>query len=202
MPFTPAVIFAVAVISLLSNLNTIPPLEDYTSTKKKAGIGAIKFKGEDSLAAVSLIKDEPVLIITAGGMVLRLDSNEITATAKMTAGVKGITLKDNDYVVAGLPIRNETDTLGVFAAGGMGKRMKLSEFAPQHRAGKGIIGYKPTPITGPIVDAALLEDSDTLLIVGASTSICVSAADIPTIGRTAVGSSLLKTGNIISVSKV
>jgi DNA gyrase subunit A len=177
-------------------------LEEYVKTKKKTGIAAINIKEGDALAAVSLVKDEALMVVTAKGMAIKFSSLDVSATSRATSGVKGVTLNNEDYVVAGLPIRNANDDLAIFSYGGLGKKMPLSEFVTQKRGGKGIICYKPTDQTGDITAAALISDEDNVLICGMSNSICISATEIPSLGRTSVGNQILKGNKLLSVSKV
>lgn len=176
-------------------------LEEYTKTKKKTGIAAINIKEGDNIACVHLMKDEPLILITKEGMAVRFNSTEIGASGRTTMGVKGITLKDGDEVVMGLPVRNETDQLAIFAATGLAKKVPVKEFPIQKRAGKGLICYKPNATTGSVVSAALVADEDNILVCGDRTSICVSAQEIPELNRGSTGNQILK-GKIVSTSKV
>mgnify|MGYP003603637489 CR=1 FL=1 len=177
-------------------------LDEYVKTKKKTGIAAITLKEGDSLAAVSLIKDEPIVLVTAEGMVINFNSSDITATSRATSGVKGIALKDGDSIVAALPVRHATDDLAVFSETGLGKKMKLAEFVLQKRGGKGLIGYKVTSSTGPLMGAALVANDDTILFVGDKNSICTNATEIPLLSRTSIGNQMIKTDHLMSVSKI
>jgi DNA gyrase subunit A len=177
-------------------------LEEYIKTKKKTGIAAINIKEGDELAAVSLIKDEQLILMTANGMGIRFDSKEIGATSRATSGVKGINIGADDKIVAAMAVRNGNDKIAVFANGGLSKKIDLSELPVQKRAGKGLICYKPTESTGKVAAAALVEDSDSVLIIGDKTSICIGASDIPNLGRSSVGNQVIKNSKILSVSKV
>ena len=177
-------------------------LDEYVKTKKKTGIAAISLREDDELAAVSLIKDEPLILITAGGMSIRFDSKEITPTSRTTSGVKGVNLTDGDSVVAALPIRDVSDKLAIFTKGGLAKKFALTELPVQKRAGRGLVCYKPTDMTGNVVSAALVSDEDNILIVGTPSSICISAKEIPELGRASIGNQVIKNGKINSVSKV
>ena len=177
-------------------------LEEYIKTKKKTGIAAINIKEGDELAAVSLIKDEQLILMTANGMGIRFDSKEIGATSRATSGVKGINIGADDKIVAAMAVRNGNDKIAVFANGGLSKKIDLSELPVQKRAGKGLICYKPTESTGKVVAAALVEDSDSVLIIGDKTSICIGASDIPSLGRSSVGNQVIKNNKVLSVSKV
>ena len=177
-------------------------LNEYIKTKKKSGITAINLKENDELIAVNLIKDEPVVLITANGMTIKFNSLEIGATSRITSGIKGITLKPDDSVISTLVVRNENDTLALFSETGLGKRYALKEVPLQKRAGKGLLGYKPNDTTGLVACAALVSDEDSILICGDKTSLCISATEIPILGRTSMGNQLIKNNKILSVSKV
>lgn len=177
-------------------------LEEYIKTKKKTGIAAISLKEGDSLASVSLVKDEDIVLLTAGGMGIRFNTSEVAATSRATSGVKGITLKENDYVVAAMPVRHAEDQIAVFAKGGLGKKFPMSELPVQKRAGKGLICYKPTENTGNVTAGALLSDEDSILLIGDKSSICIAATEVPVLSRVSIGNQLIKNGTIYSVSKV
>jgi DNA gyrase subunit A len=177
-------------------------LDEYVKTKKKTGIAAITLREGDELAAVSLIKDEQLILMTANGMGIRFDSKEISPTSRTTSGVKGITLADGDSVVAALPVRDTNDKVAVFAKNGLGKKFVMTELPLQKRAGKGLVCYKPTDSTGNLIAATLVSDEDNILIVGTPTSICVSATEIPELGRASIGNQIIKNSKINSVSKV
>ena len=177
-------------------------LDEYVKTKKKTGIAAITIKEGDELAAVSLIKDEPLVLVTANGMSIKFDSKEIAPTSRTTSGVKGITLNKDDSIIAALPVRNSNDYLAVFVSSGLCKKFELSELPLQKRAGKGLLCYKPTDITGNVVSAVLVDDTDNILVLGDKSSICVSAQEIPTLSRVSTGNQVIKNSKVNSVSKV
>lgn len=177
-------------------------LDEYVKTKKKTGIAAIAIKDGDELAAVALVKDEPLVLVTSSGMSIKFDSKEVAATSRTTSGVKGITLGKDDYIVAALPVRHATDDLAVFTASGLCKRFSLDELPTQKRAGKGLMCYKPTDSTGNVVSAVLVDDTDNILVLGNNSSICVSATEIPKLGRASTGNQVIKNSKINSVSKV
>lgn len=177
-------------------------LDEYIKTKKKTGIAAITIKEGDELAAVSLVKDEPLVLVTAKGMSIKFDSKEIAPTSRTTSGVKGITLNKDDYIVAALPVRNGNDHLAVFVSSGLCKKFELSELPIQKRAGKGLLCYKPTDSTGDVVSAVLVDDTDNILVLGDKSSICVSAQEIPLLSRASTGNQVIKNSKVNSVSKV
>ena len=177
-------------------------LDEYVKTKKKTGIAAINIREGDELVSVNLIKDEPIVIVTKNGMAIKFSSMEIGATSRTTYGVKGINLNTDDSVVSTLVVRHETDNLAIFSENGLGKQYPVNETPIQKRAGKGLLCYKPTDSSGNVAAAALISAEDSILICGDKTSLCISATEIPVLGRISVGNQLIKNNKVLSVSKV
>ena len=173
-------------------------LEEYTKTKKKNGIAAINIREDDELVSVNLVKDEPLIILTEGGMGIKIKSTDISASGRTTMGMKGITLKSDDKVVACLPVRNESDFLMILAKNSCAKKFKSDELPIQGRGGKGLICYKDCPV----VTGILISDEDTLLLSADKNSICLSAKDIVIGSRAASGTQVIKGGHAVSASKV
>lgn len=176
-------------------------LDEYTKTKKKSGILAINLREGDEIAAAFLVKDEDIIITTELGMSIHISSLEIGATSRATIGIKGITLKDGDSVCSAIPIHDKSDKFGVFLNNGLGKQIDLKELPLQKKAGKGLMVSKLAEGV-KIVATAMLSEKDNILIVGNTTSVCLSAKDIPTLGRPATGNQLIKSFVVKSVSKI
>lgn len=178
-------------------------LEEYVNTKKKSGIAAITLREGDSLASVCLVKDEDMILLTKNGMGIRFSSLDVGATSRATVGVKGINFKDEDEVVVAMPLRHKEDDLAIFSSIGLGKRFASTELPLQKRGGKGLICHKVSAAAGNIAAAAFVSNSDSLLICGDKSSICISATEIPSLGRASLGNQMLKSNNsLLSVSKV
>lgn len=173
-------------------------ISEYMNTKKKTGIAAIKLKEGDSIANVTFLKDEELVLITKNGMSIRFETAGIAPIGRVAAGVKGIKLDVNDEVVCGLPIHKESDLIAIVAENGYGKKVKLDEFPIQGRGGKGVTVYKGSPIAG----AAMVSDEDNLLIIGRNSSICISTTDMPTLSRTGLGNLMIKNGNVTRITKL
>ena len=177
-------------------------LSEYINTKKKTGLSAINLREGDSIASVSLIKEEQILILTKKGHGILINSKDIPVSSRTSMGVKGITLNDSDEVITSLAVRDKTDTVALFSENGLGKRLSLSELMPQNRGGKGLVCYKPTSVSGELAAASLVAETDQILVVGNKASICIQASEIPIIGRAGTGNAIIKNSNINSVSKV
>ena len=141
-------------------------------------------------------------MITRLGYIIKFNIDEITATGRLTAGVQGINLGSDDEIIAALPLRHAEDQLAIFTSKGYGKKIPQKEITIQKSAGKGIICYKPNDVFGYVSAAQLISDEDNVLLVGNKNSVCISAIEIPEMGRVAAGNMVLKGNNILSVSKV
>lgn len=162
-------------------------LSEYTKVKKSTGIQAIKLNEEDSIANVTFLEDEEVIVITKNGMSIHFDTASINPIGRVTAGVKTIKLDEDDEVLIGLPIHNESDCVALFTERGYAKKTPVNDFPYQGRAGKGVVCYKAVPATGKLVGAAMVENKDSVLLIGKPNSICILATDIPELTRTSLG---------------
>ena len=167
-------------------------LEEYKSVKRNTGIAAIKLKEGDSIANVTFLKDEEIIVITKEGMSIHFTTADINPIGRATSGVKSIKLDDGDEVLIGLPIHKKTDNVAIITTKGLGKKVALEEFPLQGRGGKGVYAHKPSEMTGKIAGAAMVDNEDNILVVGKPNSICISAEDMPTTGRAAAGNIIIK----------
>ena len=173
-------------------------LDEFKNTKKTTGIQAIKFKEGDSLANVTLLNDEDVIVITKKGMGIKFVTKDIAPIGRIAAGVKAIKLKEGDEVLVGLPIsKRHNNDLGIFTTSGLGKRIRTSEIPTQNRGGVGVIISESS-----VAGSALIDDSDHLLIIGRPNSICIEAKGISVMGRTAAGVQIVNGSKIERVIKL
>ena len=175
-------------------------LDEYTKVKRSTGIAAIKINDGDSIANVEFINEEDILVITKNGMSIHFESKNVNPIGRVAAGVKTIKLDENDEVVVGLPIHSDNDTVAIFSTKGYGKKTSIKEFTVQGRGGKGLVIYKPNAVYGQIAGATIISDSDTILLTGQPSSICIAATDLPLLTRTSFGNIMVKS-NISSIVK-
>ncbi|AYV66564.1 MULTISPECIES: DNA topoisomerase IV subunit A [Niallia] len=116
-------------------------LINYKAQRYSKPLVAINLKGDDEVVDVFLTNGkQEVLIATHIGYALRFHEEEINIVGARAAGVKGINLKDNDYVVAGKVITNPLqESVVIVTQRGSIKKMKLTEFEFSGRAKRGLI---------------------------------------------------------------
>lgn len=173
-------------------------LTAYTSTKKSNGISAIKLNEDDSIASVTFLNEEDLILVTRCGYAIRFETTSINPIGRVTKGVKSIRLSSDDEVIVGLPVIGDADDLGVFTEKGYGKKFKVSEIPLQGRGGKGIIISK-TDSFSPVVAALMLKTESNLLLLGKPNNLCVSSSEVPTVGRTSLGNIMIKNSILTNV---
>ena len=177
-------------------------LDEYKSMKKSTGIIAIKLNENDSIANVLLMNEENMIIITKKGMSIYFETKGINPTGRTSMGVKAIKLNEDDEVITGIPIYDTDLDLAIFTSGGLGKKMKISDFTIQNRAGKGVSIYKNSITSDNLVGATIVSNDDNILLIGKPNSICISSNDIPLLTKAGMGNIMIKNSKISKIVKL
>ena len=172
-------------------------LSEYLTVKKNTGIQAIKLAEDDTIANVNFMDEEDLILVTSGGYAIRFSTKDINSIGRVTAGVRGIKLLEDETVISGIPVHKITDYLAVITTAGMGKKVALSEFTCQGRGGRGVILSKE-----PIAGIAMVDNEDALFLVGKPTSIGISVNELPLLSRTALGNMMIKNSKISKIIKL
>ena len=179
-------------------------LKEYDSTRK-TGLQGITLKDDDELIAVRLTDGEDnVVLVTRNGMCITFDEKEVRPIGRVSQGVIGIRMDDDDEVI-GMEsvIAGGKATLLAITENGFGKRTELDEYRVQIRGGKGVITYKITQKTGKLVGVRIAtEEDDVMLITDTGTIIRISVKDVSLLGRATQGVTLMRTndgGKVVSI---
>ncbi len=140
---------------------------------RSTGIRAVTLKEGDELMMVCDVKDDAhMLLITEHGTAIRFPVDEVRPMGRTAAGVKGITLRGRDRVMAGVvtgdPDREQILTVSEL---GYGKRTPLDAYRAQSRGGKGIINMRVTEKTGKVVGAVMVAETDQMVILSSANKI-------------------------------
>jgi DNA gyrase subunit A len=172
------------------------PLLEY-SHPRAGGIIAINLDEGDKLIAVALTDgNQDVLLASKNGKSIRFREAEVRTVGRVSRGVRGMTLEDNDVVI-GMEILNENfagSTLFTVTEHGYGKRTELNEYRSQSRGGKGVITIKTTERNGCVVDIKqVTDDNDLMLITDQGKILRIPVAGFSVIGRNTQGVRLMVT---------
>ncbi|WP_034725798.1 DNA topoisomerase IV subunit A [Calidifontibacillus oryziterrae] len=136
-------------------------LVQYQAQRYSKPIVAVNLKGDDRVVDVYLTDgSNDLFIATHNGYGLRFTEEEVSVVGQRAAGVKGINLKDGDFVVNGLVInRDETGDFVLVTHRGAVKKMALSEFEKISRAKRGVVMLRelksnPHKVAGIVIASA------------------------------------------------
>ena len=144
------------------------------NTRRKTGIRAITLDEGDQLINVMRTNgDDNIILATAGGMAICFNENDVRPMGRDAAGVRGIMLTGDDYVI-GAEKAEEGTTLLTVTENGYGKRTELAEYlrtgpngekVAQSRGGKGLKNYNITPKTGAVAGCCLVSETDDVMLI-------------------------------------
>jgi DNA gyrase subunit A len=116
---------------------------------------------------------------------------QIRPQGRATAGVTGVRLRKDDYVV-GMAIVSEETMLLVASENGLGKRTGFSSYRALRRGGRGVKTLNVTDKTGKLVNAVSVTEQDELMLMTSTgQSIRIRVSEIRETGRVAQGVKLL-----------
>ncbi|QLI79802.1 DNA gyrase subunit A [Bacillus pumilus] len=169
------------------------------------GLIALSLRDEDELMAVRLTNGEKQIIIgTKKGMLIRFDETDVREMGRTAAGVKGITLSEDDIVV-GMEILEPDANVLIVTEKGYGKLTPEKEYRVQSRGGKGLKTCKITDNNGPLVTVKATNaeaEEDLMIITGSGVIIRMAVSDISTTGRVTQGVRLIRLGDEEHVATV
>lgn len=178
------------------------PCKEFANIRKN-GIQAMTLRDDDELIEVKLTDDTTeVMMVTKLGMCIRFKATDVRPTGRSAMGVIGMNLMDTDEVV-GVQLNTQGDTMLIVSENGMGKKTDISEYAVQHRGGKGVKCYKITEKTGNVIGAKAVDDTrEVMLITTEGIIIRLACRDISTLGRITSGVKLINLDDNVKVATV
>lgn len=162
------------------------------SNMRKTGLQAILLREGDELIEVKVTDNtEDIFLATKFGMSIRFKETDARITGRVSYGVIGMKLDEDDEVI-GMQMASQGEYMLVASEKGYGKRTRISEFKLQLRGGKGLLCYNVTEKTGNLVGMKLLDDGrDIMLITNEGILIRMGVDDISIIGRNTSGVKLM-----------
>ena len=143
-------------------------------TNRKGGIRAITLEEGDQLINVIRTQgNDNIILATNQGMAICFNENDVRPMGRDAAGVRGIMLTGEDFVV-GAERYEEGKTLLTITENGFGKRTELVEYLrtgpegekiAQGRGGKGLKNYNITPKTGNVAGCRVVGETDDIMVI-------------------------------------
>jgi len=164
----------------------------------KSGLNALGIRDGDNLITVLRSDGErEVFLATACGYGIRFAETNVRAMGRTAVGVRAMRLRDGDHIIGATVADGQ---VLLVSANGLGKCTRLEEYRGQNRGGKGVIVYKPSPRSGPVVGVAAVHENDELMLINSEGVIIrIRVADISTQGRYASGVKLINMKDGVTV---
>ena len=164
-------------------------LEAY-SRPRQNGVNAIVIREGDQLIEAKLTSgNAEVLIAAREGKAIRFNENTVRPIGRVGAGVRGISIDEDDEVVGMICIEPDSkqDVL-VLSENGYGKRTDLDEYRITNRGGKGVKTINITEKTGKLISIQAVTDENDLMIINRSgLTIRTAVSQIRLAGRATQG---------------
>ncbi|WP_087486175.1 DNA gyrase subunit A [Brachybacterium massiliense] len=141
------------------------------------------------IAARAVNSDDEILLVSRNGQSVRMpaDDGTLRPTGRATSGVTGMKFRHDDQLLAMDVVGPDTFVMTV-TDGGFAKRTSVDEYRLQGRGGLGIRVAKLPDDRGHLVGAAVVEESDELLVVMERGRVVRSkVSEVPAKGRTTMG---------------
>jgi len=189
------------------------PLSEYESIRQSGKIG-IALRDGDQLIKVEISHGQNYLIlVTKGGKSIKFKETDVTATGRDTMGVKGMSLKSGDAVIAMETVeitppkpddkrRKFFREILVVTEHGLGKRTDVSEYPEQKRGGQGVKVAELSTRTGDIASVRMVTEDDEQVVITTKQAqvIKLPLKNIKVLGRSTQGVILMRpaTGDVVT----
>ena len=165
---------------------------------RTSGIRALTLdEGDELINVMRTDGSRNILMATHNGQAICFAETDVRPMGREAVGVRGIRLKDGDWVVGAEIAQPDADVLSI-TENGYGKRTPAADYIrggeePQHRGGSGMKNYNITDKTGPVAAVKVVYDTDDVLVVSDDGVIIrMEAAGISELGRATQGVRIMR----------
>jgi DNA gyrase subunit A len=175
------------------------PLSEYANIRTGGIIAITVDEGDEVIGARLTTGDQEVFLASRSGKAIRFAETDVRPMGRTSRGVRGVTLKGDDQLVA-MEVLNPGSTILTVTENGFGKRTPLEDYPVQNRGGQGVITIKTTPRNGMVAGAMQVASDDHLMLSTEGGKIIrMVIADISTVGRNTQGVRLVElTDDLVS----
>ena len=165
---------------------------------RTSGIRALTLdEGDELINVMRTDGSQNILMATHNGQAICFAETDVRPMSREAVGVRGIRLKDGDWVVGAEIAQPDAGVLSI-TENGYGKRTPAADYIrggeePQHRGGSGMKNYNITDKTGPVAAVKVVYDTDDVLVVSDDGVIIrMEAAGISELGRATQGVRIMR----------
>ncbi|MEA3229653.1 MAG: DNA gyrase C-terminal beta-propeller domain-containing protein, partial [archaeon] len=160
---------------------------------RHGGIRALTLRDGDDLVSVNLTDGEKdIFIASHKGKAIHFNESEIRPMGRTAAGVRGIRLDADDYVI-GMTASDSEGCILTISRNGYGKRTPVKEYRETKRGGKGVRNLLVTEKTGNVIAIKSVTSADEIMLTSANGKLIrTSISEIRVIGRSTQGVRLMR----------
>ena len=165
---------------------------------RTSGIRALTLdEGDELINVMRTDGSRNILMATHNGQAICFAETDVRPMGREAVGVRGIRLKDGDWVVGAEIAQPDAGVLSI-TENGYGKRTPAADYIrggeePQHRGGSGMKNYNITDKTGPVAAVKVVYETDDVLVVSDDGVIIrMEAAGISELGRATQGVRIMR----------
>ena len=173
------------------------------NTARKAGVKAMDLEEDDELVAVMHTHGEDKIFIASRfGQAVCFDEKEVRCTGREAGGVRGIKLREDDYVIGAGKASDGKYVLTV-TENGYGKMTECDEFREAHRSTMGVRVHNLTEKTGLLTALKVVSgDEDMIIINSAGVVIRTGTRGVRICARASQGVYLIRLEDDVKVISV
>ncbi len=163
------------------------------SNPRVGGIRSINLEEGDRLISVALTGgSHEIFLGTKGGLSNRFAEDEVRAVGRVSVGVYGIRLREDEVIRMEVLEPNSNAMLLTVTENGYGKRTAFSEYSPHGRGGRGVITIQTSPRNGNVIAVLKVsQEEEVMLITSGGKIVRLRVADIRVVSRNTQGVKLI-----------
>jgi len=172
-------------------------LSEY-NMKKNIGSLAIKLDSDDEIASIIFTNEDNIGLLSHNGQFIIVSTKSIKSIGRVTRGIIGMKLSENDYIVSSRAIPQNTKQIFSTSIDGYAKRTDISEFNITGTNTKGVKIQKANNMCDFI---PVVSQSD-ILINSSNAQIRIKIDDVPILSRGTIGAKVIKLSEKSEVIKI
>ena len=167
------------------------PFSQYKNVRMH-GLRAVRIPEGDALLAAALTSGaSQVVLTTRNGKAIRFQESDVRSMGRVSAGVRGVSLRDNDEVVSLVTVEpdvNGSGSLLTVTQHGYGKMSSLDLYPLRNRGGLGVLNIRSSERNGTTVGTVAVQGGeDVMAITAAGKAVRIPVEDFRDLGRATQG---------------
>lgn len=166
---------------------------DQYSRPRSVGLRAVDLADGDHLVGTAITDgSKDIMLFSSEGKAVRFAETDVRAMGRVSKGVRGMRLPDDQSVIS-MVVPEPEGLLLTVCENGYGKRTLIDEFPTKGRGGKGMIAIQASDRNGPLVGATqLFEGDEIMLISDQGTMVRTRGDEVSIVGRNTQGVRIIR----------